>query len=97
MSVYFVFFIQFLIFFFFSGSLLLFLVNKKKLSGAFVWMEFKRLKATTEPLQGDSVLFTTKSAGNPGTRILSTLEGWKAESTLEPPIGFELGTPVLRI
>ena len=25
--------------------------------------------------------------------ILSTLEGWKAESTLEPPSGFEHGTP----
>ena len=25
--------------------------------------------------------------------ILSTSEGWKAESTLEPPSGFEHGTP----
>ena len=25
--------------------------------------------------------------------ILSTLEGWKAESNLEPPSGFEHGTP----
>ena len=29
--------------------------------------------------------------------ILLTLEGWKAESTLEPPIGFEHGTPGLGI
>ena len=29
--------------------------------------------------------------------ILSTSEGWKAESTLEPPSGFEHGTPGLRI
>ena len=29
--------------------------------------------------------------------ILSTLEGWKAESTLEPPSGFEHGTPGLGI
>ena len=29
--------------------------------------------------------------------ILSTSEGWKAESTLEPPHGFEHGTPRLEI
>ena len=29
--------------------------------------------------------------------ILSTLDGWKAESTLEPPSGFEHGTPGLGI
>ena len=29
--------------------------------------------------------------------ILSTLEGWKAESTLKPPSGFEHGTPGLGI
>ena len=29
--------------------------------------------------------------------ILSTSEGWKAELTLEPPSGFELGTPELGI
>ena len=29
--------------------------------------------------------------------ILSTSEGWKAESTLEPPSGFEHGTPGLAI
>ena len=29
--------------------------------------------------------------------ILSTSEGWKAESILEPPIGFEHGTPELGI
>ena len=29
--------------------------------------------------------------------ILSTLEGWKAESTLEPTSGFERRTPGLRI
>ena len=29
--------------------------------------------------------------------ILSTSEGWKAESTLEPPSGFEHGTPGLGI
>ena len=29
--------------------------------------------------------------------ILPTLEGWKAESSLEPPSGFGHGTPGLRI
>ena len=29
--------------------------------------------------------------------ILSTSEGWKAESTLEPPSGFDHGTPGLGI
>ena len=29
--------------------------------------------------------------------ILSTSEGWKAESTFEPPSGFEHGTPWLGI
>ena len=29
--------------------------------------------------------------------ILSTSEGWKAESTLEPPSGFEHRTPGLEI
>ena len=29
--------------------------------------------------------------------ILSTSEGWKAQSTLEPPSGFEHGTPGLGI
>ena len=29
--------------------------------------------------------------------ILSTLEGWKAESTSEPPSGLEHGTPELEI
>ena len=29
--------------------------------------------------------------------ILSTSEGWKAELTLEPPSGFEHGTPGLGI
>ena len=41
-----------------------------------------------EPLQGGSLLFTTKFPEIPGTH-LSTSEGWKAESTLEPPSGFE--------
>ena len=39
-----------------------------------------------EPLRGGSLLFTTKFS-----------EGSKAESTLEPPSGFEQGTPGLGI
>ena len=53
-------------------------------------MEFNCLKAT-EPLRGGSLLFTTKFPEIP------TSEGWKAESTLESPSGFEHGTPRLGI
>ena len=49
-----------------------------------------------EPLQGGSLLFTTKFPDIPGTHFID-LEGWKAESTLEPPSGFEPGTPGLEI
>ena len=50
----------------------------------------------TEPLQGDSLLCTTKSAGVPGIHLID-LGGWKAEYTLEPPIGFEQKSPGLAI
>ena len=53
------------------------------------------LKAT-EPQQGDSLRFTTNCPEIPGTH-LSTLERWKAELTLDLPIGFEFGIPGLRI
>ena len=43
-----------------------------------------------EPLQGDSLLFTTKFPEIPGTQlILWTSEGWKTESISEPPSSFE--------
>ena len=35
-----------------------------------LWMGFKCLKAT-EPLGGDSLLFTTQSAGVPGTCLIN--------------------------
>ena len=54
-----------------------------------LWMGFNWFNAT-EPLQGDSFHFTTKSPEGPGG---STLEGWKVDSTLEPPSGIEPGTP----
>ena len=41
-----------------------------------------------ESLRGGSLLFTTKFLA----LILSTSEGLKAESTSEPPSGFEHGT-----
>ena len=48
------------------------------------------------PLWGGSLLFTTKFPDIPGTHFID-LEGWKAESTLEPPSAFEHGTPGLEI
>ena len=49
-----------------------------------------------EPLRGGSLLFTTKFQKFL-ILILSTSEGRKAESTVEPPSGFENGTPDLGI
>ena len=43
--------------------------NKKKLYGPFLWMEFSCRKAT-EPLRGDSLLFTIQFAGVPGTQLI---------------------------
>ena len=43
------------------------------------------------PLQGNSLLFTTWFPELAGTQRM------KAELTLEPPSGFELGTPGLEI
>ena len=50
-------------------------------------MGFNCLKAT-EPLQEDILLFTTKSQDFL-VLISLTSEGWKAESTLEQPNGFQ--------
>ena len=46
-----------------------------------------------EPLRGGSLFFTSSQKFL--VLILSTSEGWKAELTLEPPSGFEHGTPGL--
>ena len=61
-------------------------------------MGFNCLKAT-EPLRGDGLLFTNQFPGFQEFLVLnwSTSEGWKAELTLEPPSGFELGTVELEI
>ena len=64
-----------------------------KLYGPFLWMGFNCLKAE-EALRGNSLLFTT-SPQKFLVLIWSTLEGWTAELTLEPPSGFEHGTPGL--
>ena len=49
------------------------------------------------PLQGGSLLFTTKFPEIPATHFINLIEEWKAELTLEPPSGFEHGTPRLGI
>ena len=45
----------------------------------------------------EAVYFLPFSSQKVLVLILSTSDGWKAESTLEPPCGFEHGTPGLKI
>ena len=45
----------------------------------------------------EAVYFITLSSQKFLILILSTLKGWKAESTLEPPNGFDHETPGLGI
>ena len=45
----------------------------------------------------EAVYFLTFTSQKFQVIILSTLGGWKAESTLEAPSGFEHGTPGLGI
>ena len=45
----------------------------------------------------EAVYFLPLSSQKSLVLILSTSEGWTAESTLEPPSGFEHGTPALGI
>ena len=61
----------------------------------FLWMGFNCFKAA-EPLWGDSLLFTTKFPENPGTHLID-LGRMKGLVDLEPPSGFEHGTPGLVI
>ena len=42
-----------------------------------------------EPLWGGNLLYNTKFPEIPGTQFSQSRKGWKAESTLEPPNGFE--------
>ena len=66
----------------------------KKTLWTHLWMEFNCLKIT-EPLQGDSLLFSSKCMGVPSAQL--NWEGWKVESTLVPHKGFEHKTPWLGI
>ena len=43
--------------------------DKKKLYGPFLWIGFNCLKAT-EPLRGESLLFTIQSPGFSGTHLI---------------------------
>ena len=69
--------------------------KKKKIYGPFSWMGLNCPRAT-ESLREGSLLFTTKFPEIPGTHFID-LGRWKAESTLEPPSGFEHETPGLGI
>ena len=60
-----------------------------KLYGPFLWLGFNCLKATEHE---ETVYFLPLSHREFLVLILSTTERWKAESTLEPPSGFDLGT-----
>ena len=70
--------------------------KKNKLYGLFFFYGWGSTASRLEPLQGGSLLFTTKFP-EILVLILSTSEGWKAELTLEPPTGFEHGSPGLGI
>ena len=59
---------------------------KKIFMAPFLWMGFE-----------EAVYFLPFTSQKFLVLILSTSEGWKAESTLEPPSGFEHGTPGLGI
>ena len=45
----------------------------KKVCGPFLWMGLNCLKAT-EPLRGDSLLFTTRSPSTPGTHLIDLIK-----------------------
>ena len=76
------------------NGLVVFFLEKTKLYGPLIWMGFISLK-TTESLWGNSLLFTSQFSGVPGTHLIK--EGLKVELILEPPNGFELGTPGLGV
>ena len=61
----------------------------------FLWRGFNCLKAI-KALKWDSLLFTTKFLGIPGTHLIN-LAGWKTKLTLESPSSFEPGTSGLGI
>ena len=59
-------------------------------------MGFNRLKAT-KPLQGGSLLFSTKFSEIPDYHLIDLGRIKGCESILEPPSGFEHGAPGLGI
>ena len=63
----------------------------KKLCAPFLWMGFNCLKAIQSHYE-ETVYFLPLSSQKLLVLIWSTSEGWKAESTVEPPSGFEHGT-----
>ena len=73
-----------------------FWLSKKTL----LWLFFKGWGSTASRLHShfeEAVYFLPFSSQKFLVVILSISEGWKAEPTLEPPSGFEHGTPELRI
>ena len=71
-------------------------IIKKKLYDPFLWMGFNCLKASTT-LRGQFTIFILVSPQKILVLTLSTLEGQKAELTLELPSDFERGTRGLGI
>ena len=66
----------------------------KKLYGPFLWMVFNYLKARAFLRRQFALTLTSQKFL---VLVLSTSEGWKPESTLEPTNDFEHGTPGLGI
>ena len=73
---------------------MIFKKNFKNFMAPFYW--WTSTASRLEPLWEGNLLFTTKFPEFL-VFILSITEGGKAESTLEPPSGFEHGTPGLQI
>ena len=48
-----------------------YLISKNFMARPFLWMGFNCLKAT-QPLQEDTLLFTTQSPGVPGTHLIES-------------------------
>ena len=74
---------------------LLYIKKTKKLHGPFLWMGINCLKARATSRR--QFTFYHLSPQKCLVLTLSTSEGWKAESTLEPLSGLEHGTHGLRI
>ena len=67
------------------------LQNLDKLYGPFLWMGFNCLQDKSH--FEEVVYFLPLSSQKLLVLILPTSEEWKVESNLEPPSGFEHGTP----